>query len=319
VANSGRRVASDAKQVDREGKIADVLQLGPRRAQTWKIDNPAGALLIGPAIRRDLHYHATPNFVISLDQPLRLTVNGRLVTGGSLLIDANTAHSSEGGPALIAWIHLNPLHPLEKFKARMRQIEQGCWVDHSGASTLRLSVSAFLDEPSYPQDLKRVLHDFLYIEKDPRSFADLRIAEAVAMLDAEPAEPISLSDLSRRFRMSESAFRRQFKAVTGVNFRRYRLWAKLKLAAELVHADRTFTDAAHEAGFSSSAHLSFAYRSMCGVAPSTMLSIMKDGIRPSDITGLSLAGSRLSDSRDPRTGLKTFGRASRSPQKLPSP
>lgn len=223
-----------------------------------------------------------------MDRPLTLVVNGHPVTSGSILIAPNTAHSSDSGTASrMAWIHLDPLYRLDGLTKRMGQIDQSCWIDHDAEDDLRRSINGFLRNPDRPEQLGRALADWLCASAVCSGPVDPRIARALEMLGADPGEPISLGDISRRLGMSESNFRHLFKSATGVTFRRYRLWVRIKLAAELIHAGASLTEAAHEAGFSSSAHLSFAYRNLCGVAPSVMLAVMKGGKRPSEISCLA--------------------------------
>ena len=61
---------------------------------------------------------------------------------------------------------------------------------------------------------------------------------------------------------------RWFKRITGVPVRRYRLWHRLFVTANLMSFGKSLTDAAHEAGFSDSSHLNHTFRSMIGMTPS---------------------------------------------------
>jgi AraC-like DNA-binding protein len=61
------------------------------------------------------------------------------------------------------------------------------------------------------------------------------------------------------------------REAAGVSFRRYRIWRRMAFVALNLSGGRTLTDAAHAAGFASSAHLSFAFKKMFGLAPSALL------------------------------------------------
>ena len=50
-----------------------------------------------------------------------------------------------------------------------------------------------------------------------------------------------------------------------------RLWLRLRRAVELLASAGSLTEAAHDAGFSDSAHLSRTFRKMFGVKPSLLL------------------------------------------------
>ena len=57
---------------------------------------------------------------------------------------------------------------------------------------------------------------------------------------------------------------------TGLPFRTYLLWQRLTKAVELFAAGSTLTDAAHDAGFADSAHLSRTFRRMFGIAADSL-------------------------------------------------
>jgi AraC-like DNA-binding protein len=68
---------------------------------------------------------------------------------------------------------------------------------------------------------------------------------------------------------------------TGVPLRRYKLWIGMGAAMRAIARDDSLTTAALEAGFSSSAHFSAAFREMFGLEPSRfargrLLSIASD-------------------------------------------
>jgi AraC-like DNA-binding protein len=67
--------------------------------------------------------------------------------------------------------------------------------------------------------------------------------------------------------LSESRFRHLFVAETGSSFRAYLLWLRINLAIQAVMSGATWTDAAHEAGFADSAHLTRTHKRMFGIEP----------------------------------------------------
>jgi AraC-like DNA-binding protein len=71
--------------------------------------------------------------------------------------------------------------------------------------------------------------------------------------------------------LSPSRFRARFDAELGLPFRRYRLWRRMAAVMRAVAAGATLTDAAHCAGFSSSAHLSTTFKRMFGLTASDLL------------------------------------------------
>lgn len=68
--------------------------------------------------------------------------------------------------------------------------------------------------------------------------------------------------------LSASRFTHLFKDQTGMSFRSYLLWLKLRAAIELLSKKHNLTYAAHEAGFTDSAHFSRIFSRTFGFAPS---------------------------------------------------
>jgi AraC-like DNA-binding protein len=101
--------------------------------------------------------------------------------------------------------------------------------------------------------------------------ADARIASVVDALLSSPSLESDTATLAARAGLSGSRFQHLFKATTGVTVRRYRLWARMRRAIAMSVAGATITHAALEAGFSSPAHFSAAFREMFGMAPTQLL------------------------------------------------
>jgi AraC-like DNA-binding protein len=84
-----------------------------------------------------------------------------------------------------------------------------------------------------------------------------------------------LAEAATRSSMSTTRLTHVFSAEVGIPFRRFVLWARLKRAVEATRRGANATEAAVEAGFSDSAHLSRTFRSMFGLPPSMVLPIVE--------------------------------------------
>jgi len=83
--------------------------------------------------------------------------------------------------------------------------------------------------------------------------------------------PMPLSALAAQVGMSASRLGHLFAAELGVSYPTWRRWARLQHALATVQAGRTLTEAAHEAGFTDSAHLTRVCRAMFGITPTAAL------------------------------------------------
>lgn len=105
---------------------------------------------------------------------------------------------------------------------------------------------------------------------EPDRTLDPRLARALVYLRANVRRPIALRDVAAEVCLSESRFRHLFVAGTGSSFRAYLLWLRINLSIEAVMAGATWTEAAHEAGFADSAHLTRTHKRIFGIEPSAV-------------------------------------------------
>ncbi len=104
-----------------------------------------------------------------------------------------------------------------------------------------------------------------------QAVVDARILAVLDRIRNAPAVPIDLATAAAIAHLSPSRFRHLFVAQTGISFRAYLLWARVGFAVTRGMAGSSWTDAAQEAGFADSAHLSRTCRRMFGIAPSMLL------------------------------------------------
>jgi AraC-like DNA-binding protein len=100
---------------------------------------------------------------------------------------------------------------------------------------------------------------------------DPRITSAIAWMQARLAASIRLEDVAAAVHLSPGRFRHLFVAQTGTSLRAWLLWARVDQAVTSAFRDgRSWTEAAHDAGFADAAHLTRTCRRVFGLAP-TML------------------------------------------------
>jgi AraC-like DNA-binding protein len=129
---------------------------------------------------------------------------------------------------------------------------------------------------------------------------DEAISHAVRLLHANPAEGTALDDLAAQAGLSPSRFLHRFKEATGVPFRRYRVWARMGATVRGIVGGESLTGAAYDAGFSSSAHFSAAFRDMFGMPPSVLsrakFSIVESARRAQPVSESSAVAMRTTAS-----------------------
>jgi AraC family transcriptional regulator len=99
---------------------------------------------------------------------------------------------------------------------------------------------------------------------------DPRVVRALDYIRRRVRMPVSLADAAAAAALSPSRFRHLFVQETGTSFRAYVLWLRINVALEAAMAGASWTDAAHEAGFADSSHLSRTHRRMFGIEPTAI-------------------------------------------------
>ena len=95
---------------------------------------------------------------------------------------------------------------------------------------------------------------------------DERVVRVIAWANAQLATPIRLADAAAVAGLSPDRLRHVFVRHTGLPFRTYVLWLRLLKAVETFSQGESLTQAAHQAGFADSAHLSRTFRRTFGIA-----------------------------------------------------
>ena len=105
---------------------------------------------------------------------------------------------------------------------------------------------------------------------------DPRLSRVVDCLHAHCDELTPAAELARAIGLSSSRLQHLFTREIGVPFRRYRAWSRLRAAWREIARGSNFTTAAHQSGFSDSAHFAREFRRTFGSVASNGL---RQGLR----------------------------------------
>jgi AraC-like DNA-binding protein len=190
-----------------------------------------GARYEGPLLGVGRHASGVTCFVEALEGTVRV---GRL-RAKAIRIPAGVLHEVHASPgARVMFWYVEPGGPPERFvrEVSLREVR---------ALTLDVAVTAA------DRRVRRVLD------------------ELRADLGATPGE------LAARVGLSGSRLRHLLREHLGVPLVRLRWWFQMRRAARVIERGGDLSRAAHEAGFSDSAHFTRTFRRMFGFAPSRLL------------------------------------------------
>ncbi|HYI29377.1 MAG TPA: AraC family transcriptional regulator [Bradyrhizobium sp.] len=238
-------------------------------------------LYLGPAFGLTPHRNATAVLAVALDGTLEVAgdpadPDGLYRSARSVLIPPNTLHHLRLAGGRMAFLYVDPLsRDLVALNGRMQDVAPRAAFDLTGEGDVIDVMAGVADGRVAAGDGRKALTELLGI--GTRANPDVRILAALRRMRDQPHRSHSMADLGACTGLSASRFLHLFKAETGVPLRRYRLWNRMGAAVAAFREGKSLTEAAHAAGFASSAHFSTAFRDMFGMMPSELLK----GLEPS--------------------------------------
>jgi len=121
-------------------------------------------------------------------------------------------------------------------------------------------------------NIKNICINFFREHISEPSLIDNRISKLIKYIQNNPEPSYKGISLANMIFLSESRMQHLFKQQIGIPIRKYLLWNKIRSVLMLSLNGYSITFAAHQSGFSDSAHFSRTFKSMFGISPSKLLS-----------------------------------------------
>lgn len=236
---------------------------------------------MGAGAAADYHAHHAVQLVWSNAGAVTLRLAQQTLRANAFLVPASVEHSFDAAGQQIA------LLLLERHGAR------GAALDRVAREHVGKELSSRLVDIPFPSaelgtdravawcDAVLTALGIASLANEPSSVSRRVLEYVESHLDGIPR----LAEAARLVGLSTTRVTHVFSSEVGVPFRRYVLWARIKRAVESTRRGANATDAAIEAGFSDSAHLSRTFRGMFGLPPSFVLPLV-------EIVGSVWTGSR---------------------------
>lgn len=239
-------------------------------------------LYLGPAFGLTPHRNATAVLAVALDGKTEVAGDpanpaGAWRSARSVLIPPNTLHHLRASGSM-AFLYVDPLsRDLGALTARMQGVTPRAAFDLIGEAAVIEVLTGLAEGRITDGDGRKALTEWLGV--GTRAAPDVRILSALRRMREQPHRSHSMAELGECAGLSPSRFLHLFRAETGVPLRRYRLWNRMGAAVGAFRDGMSLTEAAHAAGFASSAHFSTAFRDMFGMMPSELLKSLEPAQR----------------------------------------
>lgn len=220
------------------------------------------------------HAHHAIQISLALDGPLRVREgDGEWQAHRGAIVLPDVTHSFDPCGSVVMMLFIDP------------ESREGRWLRRSLAGpitgvpeerfeSLLPALHAFRDRPFDATETARLVTSVvrsLCVGPPPVPAMDTRVIRALELIRQSNASRIPLEQVAAEVFLSPSRFAHLFAEEVGLPFRRYVLWRKLSRALQLISRGQSLSSAAHESGFSDSAHLTRTFHQMFGIPPTVML------------------------------------------------
>ncbi len=232
----------------------------------WVLEAPDG---FGDA---HVHAHHAIQITLSLDGALELVSGDESLRGQAIAVAADARHRFEAH-GLLAFIFVEPESRAGRaLTARLFGQSDLAALDVAAImpplEQLRDTFAASL-RPADLLDAAQGAMDVL-VPGEPAPLADPRVRKIIDHAARHPDDSLDASAQAVGVFLSPSRLRHLFVEQTGLAFKTYMLWLRLVRALETYSGGASLTEAAHEAGFSDSAHFSRIFKRTFGLPATTL-------------------------------------------------
>ena len=227
----------------------------------------------GDHAQTDFHAHHAIQVTLALEGDFELRAAGERLTGPAVAVAPDASHIFNAA-GRIAFLFVEP--ESADGQALIAAAFHGGALAALPAPALAPPLAALSAAFTANEDddaLMRIGRDLVSALAGPVERAaapDPRVQRMLAYAAANLEKPLSLPAAANAACLSPSRARHLFVAQTGLPFKTYILWLRIRRAVEIYAAGASLTEAAHEAGFADSAHLSRTFRRTFGVPAASL-------------------------------------------------
>lgn len=211
----------------------------------------------------DLHCHSAAHVMISLGGNVEIITKDEKIQCRGILIPAGMAHTANTDKnKMVVFLFDNTTNAANQIKTLKRLTDET--VDE-----IIKAYFYFEESKKLSLDYKRFV-DFVYkcigIKKVENLVRDKRILYALTYIKSNLQGQITCGDVAKHVCLSESRFSHLFKEQVGMTFSAYLVYQRIMKTYTQIINGKSITEAAIEAGFSSSAHFAETNKKLFGLS-----------------------------------------------------
>lgn len=212
------------------------------------------------------HSHMAAHIIISMGDKMSITSDGAEYKCHGVMIPSGVSHIVDTyGKAVLVFLYDCTTDIASQIKSLCRISNECC----------RKITDAYVDfeqectAENYHRFEKYVLTQLGFRDKTP-CVKDERILSAMKYIRCMSSEKLSCQEVADAVNLSQSRFSHLFKEQVGMTFAAYLIYQRVMHVYARILQGKTITEAASEAGFSSSSHFADVNRRVFGLSASTI-------------------------------------------------
>ncbi|REB11495.1 AraC family transcriptional regulator [Sporosarcina sp. BI001-red] len=219
-------------------------------------------------VKATKHSHYYIQITIGLNRVFNVEIEGVKTTVRGLIIDSNVPHELDGNDLWQYYMLINPesnfgLEVKRRFLGDSNTYE----LDYKLIKNIMNLLINIECSDTYHVFIKQTMRVLDIPYKDYYTL-DNRCENVINHIKQTALNQLTVPSLSHQVFLSESRLSHLFKEEVGISISSYLIHEKIRKAFHLIFEGDTLTNAAIEAGFSSSSHFSRCVREKLGMSPS---------------------------------------------------
>ena len=213
------------------------------------------------------HSHMAAQITVSLGEAIRITSGGTVFSCLGAMIPTGVSHkvNTQDIPVLVFLFDCttNVARKMQKLRCIPEEICREI--------ARRYTVFQTQESTEHYWNLLNCLYDYLEIPQAASCVTDERVLSAIRYVRDNLSERITTGQVAKMVCLSESRFSHLFKAQMGMTFAAFLIYQRIMRVYSRILNGVSITEAALEAGFSSSAHFADVNRRVFGISASNIM------------------------------------------------
>lgn len=221
------------------------------------------SFFIGTIVETSRHNHNALQITLSANSDFTVEFDDTIIQTKSIIINSNCNHKLIGrnGKQILISIESES----DYSKAFQTVLEKESYKEISFDPKFLSKIEKEIEEEKNLSKTLEKIISHLDIQFNKELNIDDRVKKVLSFINTVEEKKITIKSLANHVSLSESRLQHLFKSQIGMSIKKFLQWKRLVDGIHIIANGKDFTYAAHEAGFSDSAHMSRTFKEMFGI------------------------------------------------------